>query len=219
MATRITLIRHGRTAWNANGRWQGHACVPLDDEGQRQAALLAQHLVKTGEQVTALYCSDLARARQTAQIIGQRLGVAIQADLRLREIDMGEWQGLTRAEIMAWDAERFQVVMQDPQNNRRPSGECGFDVARRLHMAVTEYATTYPNGHVLVVSHGSAIYNLLHYLSLVDDYHGPLGNTAISRLIHDSSSPVTPWSLSAFNVVDHLDGGQREAIANAPSDT
>src|SRR5579859_4041500 len=205
MATRITLIRHGRTAWNANGRWQGHACVPLDDEGQRQAALLAQHLVKTGEQVTALYTSDLSRALETAQIIGQRLGVEIQADPRLREIDMGEWQGLTRAEIMAWDAERFQVVMADPQNNPRPSGECGAAVAHRLHTAVADYSAKHPKGNVFVISHGSAIYNLLYYLKLVDDYHGPLGNTAISRLIYDDSSAVAPWSLSAFNLVDHLD--------------
>jgi broad specificity phosphatase PhoE len=219
MSTRITLIRHGRTAWNAIGRWQGHACVPLDDEGQRQAALLAQHLAKAGEQVTALYTSDLSRAQQTAQIIAQRLGIAVQPDSRLREIDMGEWQGLTRAEIMAWDSERFQIVMADPENNPRPSGECGADVARRLQTAITDYAANHPGGHVLVVSHGSAIYNLLYHLKLVDNFHGPLGNTALSRLIYDASNTAAPWSLSAFNIVEHLNSGLEAALASAPSDT
>src|SRR5258708_11307622 len=210
MSTRITLIRHGRTAWNAGGRWQGHACVPLDDEGQRQAALVADHLAVVGEPVTALYTSDLARAQQTAEIIGKRMGVEVQPDPRLREIDMGEWQGLTRAEIMAWDTERFRFVMEDPQNHKRPSGESGYDVAFRLHTALTDYAATYPDGHLIVVTHGSAIYNLLYFLKLVDEFHGPLGNTAITRLIHDAAKPLATLLLTPFNVFDLLTGSHKQ---------
>src|SRR5258708_37103438 len=106
MPTHISLIRHGETAWNSDGRFQGHACVPLNDEGQRQAALLAEHLAATVQDVTALYASDSLRTRQTAQAVATKLGLPINLDAQLREIDLGEWQGLTRGEAEFGDAER-----------------------------------------------------------------------------------------------------------------
>src|SRR6185369_7089516 len=99
MTTHITLIRHGQTPWNATGRWQGHAFVPLNDEGRRQATRLAKHLLPIADEITAIYSSDLVRASETAEIIAARLEKTVRVDVRLREIDMGEWQGLTGDEI------------------------------------------------------------------------------------------------------------------------
>ena len=95
--TRILLARHGETDWNSVGRWQGHADPPLNDAGRSQAAELAERLA--GDGIAAIYSSDLVRASQTAQVVGDRLGLDVVEDPGLREIDVGSWSGLTRAEV------------------------------------------------------------------------------------------------------------------------
>src|SRR5690348_989834 len=118
MPTRITLVRHGETAWNKDKRVQGHAHVPLNDEGRRQAMLLAEHLLPTAGDITAIYSSDLLRAMETSTYIANRIGKTVVPDVRLREIHMGEWQGLTPAEIRAWDSERYERIMKDKVRNQ-----------------------------------------------------------------------------------------------------
>ena len=99
--TRILLARHGETDWNRIGRWQGHADPPLNEAGREQAAALAERLA--GDGIAAIYSSDLRRASATARTVGKQLGLAVVEDPALREIDVGSWSGLTRAEV----AERF----------------------------------------------------------------------------------------------------------------
>jgi probable phosphoglycerate mutase len=95
--TRILLARHGETEWNRVGRWQGHADQPLNEAGRLQASELAERLA--GDGITAVYSSDLARARETADAVADRLGLEVVEDEGLREIDVGSWSGLTRAEV------------------------------------------------------------------------------------------------------------------------
>src|SRR5438093_548398 len=97
--TRILLVRHGQSVWNADGRWQGQADPPLSDVGVDQAAAAADSDAVDG--VRALYSSDLERARHTAQLLGVRLGLDPVVDVRLRERHAGGWEGCTRAEIEA----------------------------------------------------------------------------------------------------------------------
>ena len=97
--TTILLARHGETDWNRERRFQGHADPPLNETGREQARTLAAELA--GEELDAVYTSDLARANETAKIIASRLGVPVVVDAELREIDVGEWQGLTWPEA-AW---------------------------------------------------------------------------------------------------------------------
>ena len=97
--TRILLVRHGQSVWNADGRWQGQADPPLSDLGVDQAAAAADSDAVDG--VRALYSSDLERARHTAQLLGVRLGLDPVVDERLRERHAGAWEGCTRAEIDA----------------------------------------------------------------------------------------------------------------------
>src|SRR5919205_4262120 len=94
--TTLLLVRHGETDWNADGRLQGQTDRPLSDFGRRQARQLAQELVD--EELEAIYASDLARARETAEIIGERLGLAVVLDADLREKDWGTWEGLNSVE-------------------------------------------------------------------------------------------------------------------------
>ena len=91
-ATRLLVARHGQSEWNALGRWQGHADVPLSDDGMRQAADAGLALGT----FDAVWASDLQRALLTAQIIAEIIGIGpVMIDARLRETDVGPWQGLT----------------------------------------------------------------------------------------------------------------------------
>lgn len=101
----LLLVRHGRTSWNAEGRAQGHADVPLDEIGHEQAAELGRRLVHSlaDHDVTGLWSSDLTRATQTAAEVAGMIGLPVRYDERLREFNVGERQGLTHAEF----TERF----------------------------------------------------------------------------------------------------------------
>ncbi|MBN1967008.1 MAG: histidine phosphatase family protein, partial [Anaerolineae bacterium] len=123
MTTRVYGIRHGETAWNASGRWQGHAAVPLSDTGLEQARILARYLAQNGPRFAALYSSDLLRAMQTAQAIAGALDLPVCPDTRLREVDTGEWQGMTRTEVEAWDAERYAAFQANWHEVPIPGGE------------------------------------------------------------------------------------------------
>ena len=95
MAT-LLLIRHGETDWNASGRLQGHTDRPLNDYGRRQARELADRL--SDDAIAAIYASDLSRAKETAEIVGARLGLPVVVDADLRERNWGSWEGLTPSE-------------------------------------------------------------------------------------------------------------------------
>src|SRR5687767_15606813 len=116
MATHLTLIRHGETDWNAMRRYQGHAPVPLNEAGREQARLAASHLVRGG--FDRIFSSDLWRARETAEIIGNVLQLSVEPDQRLREINVGHWQGLSHDEILAWDTERYDTYYNVPYMQR-----------------------------------------------------------------------------------------------------
>ena len=142
--TRLLLARHGETEWNRVGRWQGHADPPLNDAGRRQAEELAEELI--GDGVAAVYSSDLRRASETAHLVAERLGLPVVEDRDLREIDVGSWSGLTRAEI----EERFP-------DGTRPDGETREQLTDRVVSAVERIADAHPGENVLVVTHGGAI--------------------------------------------------------------
>src|SRR5918999_3118854 len=95
--TTILLARHGETDWNRESRFQGHADPPLNELGRQQARELAGSLTDSG--VAAVYASPLARARETAEIVAEVLGLPVETRMALREVDVGSWQGLTREEV------------------------------------------------------------------------------------------------------------------------
>jgi 2,3-bisphosphoglycerate-dependent phosphoglycerate mutase len=137
--TLLLLVRHGETDWNAEGRLQGHTDRLLSDFGRRQAEILAGELA--GEQLDALYASDLARARETAEIVGERLGLPVVLEADLREKDWGSWEGLTPSER---DAVEFV-------------GESTEEHRERILGALRRIAARHPHGRVLVVTHGGSL--------------------------------------------------------------
>ena len=204
MPTRITLIRHGESLWNANSRWQGQAVVPLSDEGRRQALLLAEHLSPLAAEIAAITSSDLLRARETAALIASRLNKPLTLDARLREIDTGQWQGLTVEEVEAWDGERLAAVRADPYNVPRPDGESYNQVADRALRALQDLVNQYPGQHVLAVTHGGTIRSILHRLGMTDKVPRFFGNTSLTSLLHSSTGGGAAWTLDTCNAMDHL---------------
>lgn len=164
MITKITLIRHGETVWNANRRWQGWAPVPLSDNGRQQAHDAAIGLQTAG--ITRIISSDLTRCLQTAEIISTILNLPFSADARLREVNVGLWQGLTRDEIRTWDAERYaENSSADQHIVAFPGGESYLAVTQRSTTAISEIVDRYPGEHALLVTHGGTIRSIVNGLA------------------------------------------------------
>jgi probable phosphoglycerate mutase len=137
--TTLLLVRHGETDWNAEGRLQGHTDRPLNDHGRRQAAALAERLAD--DEIDAVYASDLARARETAEILAGRLGLPVVTDPDLRERNWGNWEGLTGTE-----RDRVDYVGEDREAH-----------GARVIQAVRRIAEHHPGERVVVVTHGGSL--------------------------------------------------------------
>jgi probable phosphoglycerate mutase len=137
--TELLLVRHGETDWNAEGKLQGHTDRPLNDYGRRQAQALAERLA--GDSIDAVYASDLSRARETAEILGEKLGLPVLVDPDLREKNWGNWEGLT-------SDERLHIEFE---------GETSEAHRDRTLNAVQRIVERHPDGRVVVVTHGGSL--------------------------------------------------------------
>jgi len=151
--TLLLLARHGQTDWNLERRWQGYADPPLNETGRAESRALAASLAT--RRLKRVYSSDLARARETAEIVAAALGLDVRLDARLREVDVGEWSGLTSAEVEARFPDGYR---------RRQEGGTGWEygelfeaMGARVEAAVLSIAAADPNGRLLVVSHGGPL--------------------------------------------------------------
>ncbi|MGB9632425.1 MAG: histidine phosphatase family protein, partial [Chloroflexaceae bacterium] len=118
---RLILVRHGETPWNVTLQYQGHANVPLNERGREQARRAATRL--RGLEVRALYASDIARAWETAEIIGAAIGQTPVPMPALREIDVGQWEGLTPEELYRRFPDHMAEYRRDPARTVRLGGE------------------------------------------------------------------------------------------------
>ncbi|SOE02208.1 histidine phosphatase family protein [Blastococcus haudaquaticus] len=181
--SRLILWRHGRTAWNAAGRFQGQLDPPLDATGRRQAAAAAPHVAADlSPEDTVVVSSDLDRAEQTAQALTGLLGVRLRLDERLREHGMGSWEGLTRDEV----ADRFPDQYAAWMAGRPVIGRGGEEPGAVADRAVAALADLPPAAVAVVVTHGGTSGRLIErLLGLTPDHRrvlGPLGNCAWSEL-------------------------------------
>src|ERR1044071_2900468 len=150
---RILLARHGETAWNVARRLQGHTDIPLNELGREQARALAARLAGAG--LTAIWTSDLSRARETGEIIAAGLGLAApMTDRELRERQYGIFEGLTRDECMARDRAAWDAWVWE--TGAPPGGEPGTEATARLARPPPRIADA-EGGPVLVVSHGAVM--------------------------------------------------------------
>jgi 2,3-bisphosphoglycerate-dependent phosphoglycerate mutase len=154
VATTIVLVRHGETDWNRERRFQGHADVPLNELGRRQARELAATLAD--DSFDAAYASPLRRALETAEIVAADLGMPVEAHEGLVEVDVGSWSGLTTAEA----EQRFPDGFRRWRETRAggwTDGETYDELGARVTAALRGIAARHPGGRVLAVTHGGPI--------------------------------------------------------------
>jgi glucosyl-3-phosphoglycerate phosphatase len=219
---RLVLWRHGRTEWNAAGRFQGQLDPPLDATGQKGAAAAAARLVAVGLRPdgAVVVSSDLDRTVQTATALTDLLGVPLRRDARLREHGMGCWEGLTRAEV----AERYPEQYADWTAGRPVRGRGGEDPAAVAERALAALVDLPEASVAVVVTHGGTAGRLLERLLGLGSEHrrafGPLDNCAWSELAEQGGRwRLLRHNVSAYPVPDGRVDGSPEAVpVSRPTD-
>lgn len=196
---RVYLIRHGQTAWNVEGRWQGFEAVPLNDHGRSQARALA---VSWNQPLDVIYSSDLQRALETATTLGDALGLNVKTDERLREFNLGLFQGLTFKEI----GERYPVEVKamhdDYMGYLIPNGETRIQLQTRAFAAFEDINERENASHIAIVSHGGTIKMLIMRLfpELPELREMHIENTSVTTVEWIDGR----WELRDMNVTSHL---------------
>lgn len=195
-ATRICLIRHGETAWNAEGRVQGQTDVPLNDVGLAQARAVSVAL--GGERFDAIYSSDLVRVTQTAAPTAQALGMAVSLDAALRERHYGMFETLTYAEVRANHPEEFARFHAKELDYDFRTGETLRTFNERSLACARALAQKHAGQSILVFTHGGVLEMVYRYakntgLSSPRDFEIP--NAAINRVeISSEAWRVLQWA-------------------------
>lgn len=206
MSTKILLIRHGETAWNAVRRLQGHIDIGLNEEGRRQAAALAQALA--AEDLDAFVASDLQRALQTAQAVAARHALPVRQDAGLRERCYGVFEGMLYADIeqtypaefAAWQARDIDAVM--------PPGERVAESFRRFHQrcvdGIGHWAGRHPGQTIAIVAHGGVLecaYRAATGMALDSPRDFQVKNASINRFTFADGK----LTLASWGEVAHLE--------------
>ncbi|MGE5593856.1 MAG: histidine phosphatase family protein [Betaproteobacteria bacterium] len=157
--TRVFLVRHGETEWNTARKYQGHRDVPLSPAGERQSERLALRLME--ENLAAVYTSDLSRAVMTAHAIAKPHGLEVVQLRELREIDVGDWEGMSLDELQRARRADVEKWLEDTVNNPIPGGESYANLRDRVVPKVMELVRAHPDASICVVSHAGPVKMIL----------------------------------------------------------
>lgn len=166
--TRILLIRHGETEWNAGDRFRGRADVDLNEKGVLQAKLLAGYLADT--EIEAVYSSPLVRARRTAEGIAGNHELKVHIEHDLIDCDFGEWQGMSRSEVQDIYGKLHIKWTTSPEKVKIPGGESLEDVRERASRVIRKLISLH-SGTVVLVSHRVVLKVMICMLLGLDDSH------------------------------------------------
>ena len=200
---RLILVRHGETEWNRQNRIVGHTEIGLNETGRWQVERLARALA--GEGASALYCSPLRRARQTADEIAGCCRLAVAIDDDLKEVDAGELDGVTIEEVMQRYGDFWQEWVSGAPELSMPGGESMSDLQDRAWSAVERARRSHPADGVIMVTHTLTIMSILTRamgMGLADFRRFRLRLASISAL----SFGQRGVSLELFNATHHLEG-------------
>ncbi|MGO9672670.1 MAG: histidine phosphatase family protein [Methylocella sp.] len=213
MPTRFCLVRHGETAWNAEGRLQGQTDIPLNETGRAQAKAAAARLAT--QSFDALYSSDLTRTFETAAVAAAQLGLEAQRTQTLRERFFGAFQGLTHAEAqMRYPADYASFRAREPDRPLPGGGESLGAFSARVAAAFAGLADKHRGEMLLVVTHGGVL-DIAHRLasgqSLMAKRDFPLLNAALNWIERRDGR----WVLLSWGETDHLARARDEVFDGA----
>lgn len=202
--TRLVLVRHGQTAWNSEGKFQGHADIPLDERGHQQALDSAPFVAAF--KPSRIVSSDLIRAQQTAAPIAELAGVDVELDEALREIHVGDWQGRTMEDIAKTDPWFAEALAFRRDFRRSPNGETAEECGIRVRDALERLGAERPGETTVVVGHGLALRVGLALLAGI----GMPGASGLMGLWNGSWTVVelrSYWRILRYNVVPDFTSG------------
>lgn len=199
--TTLVFVRHGETAWNVEGRIQGHLDIPLNETGVAQAAAVGRRL--GAENFDAIYSSDLIRALRTASPVVASPEKDIIRERRLRERHLGVLQGLTGEEAMARQPDAWKAFKSRDASLALADGESLGEFSRRVVDFVEDVRARHAGRRVLVVTHGGvldAAYRHATAMPLCAIRDFPIYNASVNVISHDSRR----WKIESWGDVSHL---------------
>jgi probable phosphoglycerate mutase len=207
--TTLLLIRHGETAWNAEGRIQGQLDVPLSARGVWQAGQLAQRLAD--ESIDAVISSNLSRARLTAEPLAQALRLPVTVEPRLGERHFGRFQGHTADEIAARWPDDFQRWRQRDPDWPIPEGESGAIFGMRVLDALADLCVRHAGGCVAVIAHGGTL-DVAYRAAMALTWDAPRRHVMLNASVNRVRAEGRPPRLQVIDWGDvaHLDGARDE---------
>ena len=191
MTNTIYIVRHGQTEWNLLGKTQGHGNSDLTPKGIEQAELLADSMTKYP--IDYIYSSDLGRAYQTAEIIGNKLNIEVEKTEALREMNFGTWEGRIIKDIIEEDPELYKMWRNEPHLAKIPQGETLSQIKERTDAFIKEINEKYDGKHIVLVTHSLCARIML--LSFLDSdvkniYRINQANTALNIIELRDYGPV-----------------------------
>lgn len=215
--TKLILIRHGETDDNRAQVFQGQGGRGLNARGRDQAARLAARFAGARIRLASVYCSDLERARETAEVLASTLGLSAVADPELREVNLGAWQGLSRTEVQARFPDEW-AAWRRGDDIRRGGGETYAELGDRMMRALDRIAERHAGEAVGVVSHGAAIKTAIGRVLRIGGgglqaFQVP-ANTGVCLLERDGEGR---YRLVVWNDAAHLGDALAEALAAPPA--
>lgn len=164
--TQLYFIRHGETDWNATGKYQGWSDVPLSEQGRKQAECLGKRFESVPLDV--IYSSPLKRAYDTAKAVADKKAMTIIPDEHFKEINFGDWEGLTAHQLKELYGEKFQYFLDHPEDAEFP-GEGSFSlVMERIKIGLDTVLEENQGKNIMIVSHGGLIRLCIFYLTGMD---------------------------------------------------
>jgi len=202
-AARVVVWRHGETDWNADGRYQGQADVGLNAKGLEQARAAAVRIAAL--RPDRIVTSDLSRASSTAAILAGQVGLSVEVEPRLQEINVGDWVGMTNDEVFAAHPDFAEALLAGRDARRSATGETGAEAGARVAEVLLDIAEACPDGSTVVaVGHGFALRVAMVFLLGLDYAH----NLTLGGLWNGSWSVLQPggenWRLLSYNNVAEL---------------